>query len=397
MSPDFALRDWQGKAYQAWKQQHKGIAAVVTGAGKTLFALFCYDQVRRENPECRLLVIVPTLALLDQWIVALQCDLGLPAADIAAFSGDSKPPAPALANVIVLNSARDLTARLTNEGRWMLVVDECHRVGSPENARALRGSFAAVLGLSATPERQYDDGFAQYVVPVLGQIIFRYTYADARRDGVIAAFQLHNIKFDLTSSEAERYEALTVRVRRAAQMARESQDESAKRRLYLLLRRRATISMTAHWRIPTALTALRAQNGKAIVFHERIASAEVLTTLINQGNRRATSYHSQIYGPTRREHLRQFRLGVYDTLVTCRALDEGLNVPDARVALIVASTSSIRQRIQRLGRVLRPADPEKQAAVITLYATEAEQRQLQEEQSVLADVGKVIWYTARRE
>ena len=338
---------------------------------------------------------MPTLALLDQWAVTVQLDLGIAESEIATYSGEGKAEAPRVANIFVVNSARGLLESLSASGRWMLVVDECHRLGSPENARALRGTFVATLGVSATPERQFDDGFSGYVRPKLGPVIYEYGYADARRDGVIAPFEVHNIKFSLTASEQRKYDALTRRI------ARHTRGKTAKAEpnqnsgvLEALLRQRARVSIGARWRIPTAIAALRNRKGKAIVFHERIEAAEEIAGILDKGDRRPTTYHSKIYGPTRRERLRLFRVGAYDTLVTCRALDEGLNVPDASLALLVASTSSRRQRIQRLGRVLR-VGANKRAVVLTLYATPSEEKQLVEEEGRLADVAQVRWYNAK--
>ena len=86
-----------------------------------------------------------------------------------------------------------------------------------------------------------------------------------------------------------------------------------------------------------------------------------------------------------------FRLGIIDVLVTCRALDEGANIPETCLAVIAASTASQRQRIQRLGRVLRPSAGKEKAVVYTLFATEVERKRLQEEQSSLEEFVSVSW------
>ena len=93
----------------------------------------------------------------------------------------------------------------------------------------------------------------------------------------------------------------------------------------------------------------------------------------------ATIYHSQVGPSVRRDNLRLFRQGVFDVLVDCRALDEGINIPETQVAIIAAATASERQRIQRLGRVLRPAPGKDAALIYTLYAIEAEASRLANE------------------
>jgi superfamily II DNA or RNA helicase len=87
-----------------------------------------------------------------------------------------------------------------------------------------------------------------------------------------------------------------------------------------------------------------------------------------------------------------FKVSEVDILVTCRALDEGLNVPNANAAVIGASTRSTRQRIQRLGRVLRVAPGKEHADVATIFATDHERQLLEGEAEALNDVAETRWY-----
>ncbi|MGH3145789.1 MAG: DEAD/DEAH box helicase family protein, partial [Rubrobacter sp.] len=168
-------RRWQTEALERWFDAYRGIVAVVTGAGKTIFAMQCMLRVRSSHPECRFLVVVPTVALLDQWRAALTRDLGVREDEIATAGGGSRLDAPRRIVIVVANTARRLVPQLAAKGDWFLIVDECHRVASPANRQMLVGDFLATLGLSATPERQYDTWFDDYVVPALGPIIYRYT------------------------------------------------------------------------------------------------------------------------------------------------------------------------------------------------------------------------------
>src|SRR5207245_1290376 len=102
---------------------------------------------------------------------------------------------------------------------------------------------------------------------------------------------------------------------------------------------------------------------RTIIFHERVKAANKLVEILNRREHCATIYHSQIGPSLRRDNLRLYRQGLFDALVTCRALDEGMNAPETTVAVIASSTSSARQRIQRLGRVLRPAPGKTHATI----------------------------------
>jgi superfamily II DNA or RNA helicase len=386
-------RRWQLDALERWDAANRGVISVVTGAGKTAFALLAFERLRTRSPAARLVVVVPTLALLDQWVVALTSDLGLSPDDIAAFSGESKPRSPRLANVVVLNTARSVAPWLASVAECLFVVDECHRAGSPENAKALQVGASYRLGLSATPVRDFDDGFEQWVEPSLGPIIFEYGYSQALADGVIAPLSLHNFQFSLTKAEEERYDDLSKKIaRRWAQVDNPHQDDVMKR----LLLRRASISIESERRIIACVAVTERYEGRrGIVFHERIAAAEKIARILDKRGERVAIYHSHL-GPTiRRRNLELFRFGQVSKLVTCRALDEGLNVPDAEVAIIGASTRSTRQRIQRLGRVIRPAPQKKTALVCTLYATEPEREALLAEQQRLEDTAEIRWYEVK--
>lgn len=92
--------------------------------------------------------------------------------------------------------------------------------------------------------------------------------------------------------------------------------------------------------------------------------------------------------------LSQYRKGEIDVLVTCRALDEGFNVPETELGIIAASTATRRQRIQRLGRVVRPAKGKVGASIYTLVATGPEIDRLKEEEAHLDGVATVLWSRA---
>jgi superfamily II DNA or RNA helicase len=114
-----------------------------------------------------------------------------------------------LINLLVVNTGRMLASRLSEGAETCLIVDECHRTGSVINARALHGKHAAALGLSATPEREYDEGFQQFISPVLGDVIYEYDYSRASQDGVISQFRLVNVRVDMLPDEKCAFDRLS--------------------------------------------------------------------------------------------------------------------------------------------------------------------------------------------
>jgi superfamily II DNA or RNA helicase len=327
--------------------------------------------------------------------VALQEDFAVSSSDIETYSGEATPDKPARINLMVVNTARSQAEEVARSAASILIVDECHRVGSRENARVLHGPHAATLGLSATPRREYDDAFEALIEPALGPIIYEYGYDEARRDKVISGFELINVAVDMSSEEEDRYDKLTRQLSTLVRRYHEGEDVEA--RIKRVLRDRASVSSNAQARIPVAVRlADQYSDQRVIIFHESIAAANLIVTMLARCGRRVAAYHSGIGPDLRRDNLRMFRRGQLDALVSCRALDEGVNVPEAAVAIIASSTASSRQRIQRQGRVLRPSNVKDRAVIYTLYATKIEEDRLREESIRLESVDRVTWLRSTR-
>lgn len=361
------LRTWQREAFAAWQAHgHRGVVKVVTGGGKTILALRCMLEIRRIAPSSRTLILVPTLALLDQWYAVLCDDLNVSPQDIALFGGGEKP-SPRVVNIAVINTARGLSRMRVLEQPTFLIVDECHRAGSPENRRALKGEHVATLGLSATPERSGDPWFEEVVAPAIGNIIYEYSYRAARRDSVISPFRLVNVRVPLLEAE------------RSLQSGESGEPPG----------------VGAMMRVPVACRLARKHaTSRMIVFHERIESAGQIAQVLSELGLRVAEYHAGVSQDFRRENLRLFRRGVYNCLVTCRALDEGADVPEASVAIVARATRSERQRIQRMGRVLRQSEGKDHAVIYTLYVTDDDEARLGEEARALGDLATVSWQRA---
>lgn len=367
-----------------------GVVQVVTGGGKTVFALACIQQVLSDDPNRAILILVPTTALLDQWYIELQTSLNIAPREIGLLQRTQNSSPPRQFTIGIFNSARRLAKAFSDAHCPFLIVDECHRAGSPANAAGLRGSHYATLGLSATPKREYDEGFNTHVLPFLGPIIYKYSYREAAEDGVIAPFSLKNIEVHLLPDEEAEYNRLSRRIVIARR--KDADDTTIKR----LLQQRAAVSAKASMRVPIAAKLVDMhQRRRCIVFHERTDEADKIVEILQARGHRVTIYHSGIGENVRRDNLRLYRKGVFDVLVCCRALDEGMNVPETEIAIIASSTASSRQRIQRLGRVLRPAPGKSSATIFTLFATKEERDRLANEESSLEGLASVQWQTSR--
>ncbi len=384
-------RRWQIEAFKAWDREFTGIARVVTGGGKTVFSFLCLKRFFTEYPDGKAIIVVPTIALLDQWFVDISDATDIDETEIACYSGSSKPEHPKRVNILVLNTARLVSQELSNSGTTFLIVDECHRAGAVENSRALMGnhdpSVPATLGLSATPEREADDGFVTRITPALGPVIYDYDYRTAKTDGVIVDFDLMNIEIGFSAGDLSRLQSRMKNSKdtsgsASVVLAASSRSKSTK------ITRSAERALRVPWAVKLALSHKRE---RVIVFHERVADVESIAELLASLGQNSVTYHSSLSDSHRRDNLRLFRRGIVNMLVTCRALDEGANVPEANIAIVAHSTSSTRQRIQRLGRVLRPAHSKRRALVYTLYVGDDQRIRLSREATNLEGVADVSW------
>lgn len=383
--PKLAPRAWQVEAAAAWvKQGHKGIVSVVTGGGKTVFALSCVDQLKPEAT----LIVVPTTALLEQWWEEATSYFDLALDEVNLITGNGGIKAGTI-NIAVLNTASKLVER-PQRVKPFLIVDECHKAASDQYRTILDIPKTATLGLSATPERQYDEGLSQVLIPALGPIIFEYDYRAALRDGVIVPFELRNLVFELEPERQLEYDKLTKSIARTISQHGMEADET----IALFLKRARTLNLSLN-RIKIALQLVASNRGKrTLVFHEDVEACNLIHSILDDNGVKAGVYHSKMTTRSRVTMLSQFRKGNLDVLVTCRALDEGFNVPETELGIIAASTATSRQRIQRLGRIVRPAAGKEGAVVYTLVATGPEIQRLEEEEQRLEGVARVSWSRA---
>ncbi|MEK6303151.1 MAG: DEAD/DEAH box helicase [Acidobacteriota bacterium] len=383
------LRQWQEQALEAWLSgNRRGIVSVVTGAGKTFFALNCIKEFQRRTAAATVLVTVPTEALFDQWFEELVSFFDMPPNFLNLLTSKS-PIKRGRINIGIINTAAKL-ASASNNPEVFLIVDECHKAASPVLRSVFNVPRRASLGLSATPERPYDDWFEQVLVPELGPVIYEYSYKEALRDKVIVPFHLHNILFEFTEEEQNEYDRLTHRIGRAF-----SQHGAESDQVVRLLLQRARFANSSPSRIRIALKLVARHRGqKILLFHEDIRACEFIFEVLQKNSVPAGIYHSKISLARRVKTLQEYRAGKISVLVSCRALDEGFNVPETEIGIIAASTATYRQRIQRLGRILRPAPGKDNAIVYSIVASVPEIRRLASEAENLRDVAKTEWSRA---
>lgn len=385
----FQLQRWQQEAVSAWARgdgggNYRGTLQIVTGGGKTLIALACAAEAAKVAPDLRVAVVVPAEALARQWTVMLERFTDLRPSDIGLLGAGSKATlTQSRAIVAVLNTAAKRLPRLASSAQpLMLIVDECHRAGAPTFARVLDTPAQFRLGLSATPDREelddageplsYDE---QLVGRALGSVVFSFSLRDARLQGWLPDYEIHHHGLQLSPAERNDYDAISRRVddladdlrhlgfdaSRAQQLQSRNDDVGRTARSYVavtsqrkdLLYRAKERERIARRLVQDALATN--PHRRILLFHERVDEAinlyKELATAI-PGSKVALE-HSRLATGERVRALAAFRSGAAQVLVSVKSLIEGIDVPEADIGVSVASSSSIRQRIQSLGRVLR--------------------------------------------
>ena len=204
------LYDWQASALHEWTQNgRRGIVSAVTGAGKTVLGLAAIDRhLAMHRRTAKAVVLIPTIELASQWHRQLVRQLNARVGLLGGGHDESLFDCDVL--VAVVNSA--VTAvpeqvRLCASTRpVLLVADECHRYGAETFSHALSAPWEATLGLSATPERTYDDGMEFHVIPAIGPVVYDYTHEDALAEGVIVDFDVAFVGVDFTPLERQDYD-----------------------------------------------------------------------------------------------------------------------------------------------------------------------------------------------
>jgi superfamily II DNA or RNA helicase len=330
------------------------VVVLPTGAGKTVVAFMALEQV-----PVKTLVVVPTIDLLRQWQAGLIEKAGVPAEQVGVVGGGERSARPI--TVMTYDSAAMPRRSLSEYG--LLIVDEVHHLPAPSYRRiAAKTQAPWRLGLSATPERA--DGAHLDLAELVGAEVYRRLPAELSREGHIASYQERRIFVDLTPEERCRYDMLMAEykwylaTRRGQlmggnffeQLIRRSGHDPAARRALQAHHQARMIALNAEGKIAQVAALLeRHRDENVIVFSEYTAMVKVVSQKLGLP---AITYRTD--ATERRLILERFRAGRYSKLVTGRVLNEGVDVPDAHVAIVVSGSSASREYIQRLGRVLRP-------------------------------------------
>ena len=381
------LRDYQQQAVKNWfANKGRGTLKMATGSGKTITALAVaaelYEQIQLEA----LIVVCPYRHLVQQW--GRECHkFGLK--PILAYES-VKQWQSELSNQLI-NLRLELqpfvtvittNATLTSQGfqsllksedgqrgafpkKTLLIGDEAHNLGAERLAKSLPKTVGLRLGLSATPERYFDDRGTQALFDYFGPVLEpEFTLADAINQGALVHYRYYPILVELTDEEAVEYAQLSVKIGQAIAIGGADEDNE---NLTLLLSKRARLIGAAENKIPALRSLMKERlNTDHTLFYcgdgsvedavaqETLRQLEVVTRLLgSELGYRVNTYTAETSLDEREDLRQQFETGELQGLVAIRCLDEGVDIPAIQTAVILASSSNPRQFVQRRGRILR--------------------------------------------
>ncbi len=347
------LRDYQEEALEKWiNSNRRGIIALPTGSGKTIIGVAAIAKVSE-----RTLVVTFTKEQLHQWIDKILELTTINKTMISAFYSGEKRLAPITVTTYqtAFRNIELLAFRYS-----MLIVDEVHHLPADKFKRIALGMYSPCrMGLSATVVRE--DGRHTELFPLMGGIVYHKSPQELIDKGYLAPYSNFIVRVRLTEEERRKYEELR-KIYRALAMDRpfteivkaaQRGDQLAAKALKVHSELRQLVQKASQKEkaVKEIVERELARGSKIIVFTQYVDQARKLGELLN-----APVITGSVDDKKRKRILEEFRASSRGVLVITTVGDEGLDIPDANVGVIVAGTGSRRQFIQRLGRLLRPQE-----------------------------------------
>jgi superfamily II DNA or RNA helicase len=360
----------QVRAVESWKAQGmRGILQHATGSGKTLTALVAAREWLAGGRP--VMILVPSEILIRQWRTEIREVLG----DIEVktlvvgaghetwqkehvvegFTAPFGPPRITLATIQTASSEH-FFKRVQAGEHLFLIIDEVHRVGSPKFSRVLDIVAGARLGLSATPYRFGDADGTSKILTYFGTIIApEFTVADAIAAGRLCPYSYHVHLLALSESEMDEWRRFTHEINlKIARLPDTEREGKLPDDILLLLVKRADILKKASGKPSLAVDVLK-ENYEAgdrwLVYCDDQEQLRQVIFELRSARFMADEYHSAMPGDE--EATLEYFSEMGGILVAIRCLDEGVDIPNADHALILASSRNPREFIQRRGRILR--------------------------------------------
>lgn len=412
-------REYQKQAYENWKNNgQKGLFAMATGTGKTLTSLNCLLHIWEKFHFYKALILVPTITLVEQWedeckkfnfrhIIKVSSKNPNWKSELDAiklkedFNVSDKEPSFIIIATYASFARESIFYELVSFSKktcrqLLLIADEAHNMGSGKILDRLKGvKFLRRIGLSATPNRQFDEEGNSAISEFFGcenGYTFEYNMREAIDNGFLCKYRYYPHLVKLTDAEMTEYMKISLQLAKYYNQEKERFPKSDEMLTRLLLKRKRIIHKAINkedifreivqkrydevgnlkYTLVYVPEGSRPDDDYADKFDkfEYVESDDYSDNIINtytkivQGVSRTTTvkkFTSNVKG--RNEILEQYSKGDIEVLTSMKCLDEGVDVPRSEVAIFCASTGNPRQFIQRRGRILRK-HPDKHMAII---------------------------------
>jgi len=350
------LRAYQQSAVEAILLSKRGTIKAATGTGKTIIAIEWIRQLGLDT-----LIVVPTQALIYQsWAPKLQ-DAGL--LDVGQYYAYSKTEGP----VMITTYASAISHPELIESAEAVVLDEVHHLGARTALIRLLPRLKEkefVLGLSAVPERE-DQAHALFLKEF--PICYDLNLGDAVRTGIVSPLEVIQIGAKMTNKERKSYETNTAAIKAAFKFCGpditkwmscynlDTGQYVGRKGMQAIARRKKLLSRIEEKKEKILEILSRHPDERVIVFSESVQAIEEIKEYLSSNGLKSETFHSKVEPWRKMEILQEWGRG-FDVLLSVRALEEGLDVKEVAVAILITSGKSKRQFIQRIGRIIRPLE-----------------------------------------
>ncbi|HEY9398347.1 MAG TPA: DEAD/DEAH box helicase [Nitrososphaeraceae archaeon] len=360
------LRDYQQDAVENWCIEKRGSIVLPTGAGKTIIGLKIIEIVNLPT-----LIIVPTLDLIKQWTKVLSQSFDIEIGNIGGGTENIQ------AITVSTYDSAYLKAPSIGNKFLLMVFDEVHHLPAP-SYRLIAETFVAPfrLGLTATIERE--DHLEDFFPYLIGKSTFKITAKELAKNNYLAEYTIERKQTFMSPKEYLKYkENMTIYHTCLRKIGLKMNSHNAFKRLIMIssnnkLARRALVARNKA--IDIALNSKSKMDEIRKILGE---NKDIKTIIFTQHNKLVYEISNDFLIPfithksskeEREDVLTGFKDGRYKAIVTSKVLDEGIDVPDAQVGILVSGTGSSREFIQRLGRLLRPKNDNNQARLFEIVS-----------------------------
>lgn len=360
------LRRYQEEAINAWFEHGKrGIFQMATGTGKTFTAIGALDRFldQRKTPII-VIVGVPFTHLAQQWAVSLgEFGFSKPHLLYGSRTREWKSELSRLlsdlsigirTSEIVISTHATMSSSYFYEAIQdsnldaFLIADEVHGLGSPHQKSALIDEYDFRLGLSATPRRYYDEEGTEFLLEYFGDIVYEYSLADAIPQFLVP-YDYYPVVVEMTADELDEYRQYSQRL--GVLQNQEEVDEEVVQRVRI---KRAKIVKSAENKYSALLNVLDdIDTPDHLLVYTNHQQIDHVQKLLNDRGVRQHKFTARESDAQREELLERFQTGELDALVAMKCLDEGVDVPSTRQAIMMSNSGNRMQFVQRRGRVLR--------------------------------------------